>query len=147
MSCRYVDKDVTNALATVEESINTFCQVLDDNKNQNKISDVLHSNDVSKSFKYSNFNTQTHEKELHKFLGHVLESVKLEDNDDSTDAKKYYMPNFCKWLHEKLLYITLWSNLCLGDLQRFNPEYDDCKLPETKTNSVAEQFFFPEEKQ
>ena len=71
----------------------------------------------------------------------MLKSVKLEDNNDSTDVNRYYMPNYSKWLHEKLTYIIPWSNLCLGDLQRFNPEYYDCKLPETKTNSVAEPFF------
>eukprot|EP00795_Rhopilema_esculentum_P014999 gene14999-6152_t len=47
--CRYVDKDVTNALATIKESMNSFCKVLDDNKKQYNETDMLHSDDVSKS--------------------------------------------------------------------------------------------------
>ena len=93
-------------MATVKESIKTFCKVLDDKENQYKESEALHSNDVSESFEYSNFDTQTHKRELHKFWGHMLESVKLEDNNNSTDVNRYYMPNYCKWLHEKLPYIT-----------------------------------------
>ena len=59
------------------------------------------------------------------------------------------MPNFFGWVEAKLPYIALWSNLCLGDLSRFNDSYQEICSPEDinsicderRTNVTVEEFF------
>ena len=59
------------------------------------------------------------------------------------------MPNFFRWVKAKLPYIALWSNLCLGNLSRFNDSYQEICSPEDensicderRTNVTVEEFF------
>ena len=67
----------------------------------------------------------------------------------NNEKNRYFMPNFFSWLEAKLPYIMLWSNLCLGDLRRFNSNYHfsiafisgNTFLIVNRMNASAEQFF------
>eukprot|EP00112_Aurelia_sp_Birch-Aquarium-sp1_P001567 Seg1170.1 transcript_id=Seg1170.1/GoldUCD/mRNA.D3Y31 product="hypothetical protein" protein_id=Seg1170.1/GoldUCD/D3Y31 len=48
---------------------------------------------------------------------------------------RYFMPEVWTWLNAKLPYISLWSNICLENLNRFNPDYQ-CTYPEMTTNNI-----------
>ena len=46
------------------------------------------------------------------------------------------MPDYCSWLDDKLPYITLWSNLCISNLNRHNEDYNYV-LPTLNGNTIA----------
>ncbi len=58
----------------------------------------------------------------------------------------YFTPNVLAWLESKQPFITLWSNLCLGDIRRFNSSYNSIhkwqdNLTGNETGTSTEQFF------
>ena len=78
-----------------------------------------------------------------------VDSSSIQVDDNEQEANRYFMPEYLAWLRSKLPYIALWSMLCVGDMRRYNHEYDIQVPPsnarnfmdENTTNAYAEQFF------
>ena len=81
--------------------------------------------------------------ECNEYCEKIIQKINIDIDKDVTSESplnRYFMPNYCNWLHKKMPHFALWSNFLLGDLKKFNSRYE-CELPITKANTVAEQFF------
>ena len=56
--------------------------------------------------------------------------------NEEIGLNRYFMPDYCSWLDDKLPYITLWSNLCISNLNRHNKDYNYV-LPALNRNIIA----------
>ena len=89
---------------------------------------------------------------MHNFWHKKFDNFRLEelrefelkqDTNSNNDLKnqfeinKYYMPTYFQWLKKKLPHINIWSNLCLGDLNRYNEGYN-YRLPRVLGRSIAD---------
>ena len=144
LNARFESENVKSSLRRLEERINTFEAV-----SIKSDSDVDFEGLADENSEKHNGRKSKNEKgggdksEMHKYWESILEKIGhkvTEDKGPEKSLNRYYLPFYCDWLHSKLPHITLWSNLCLGDLNKYNKEYR-CSIPDVTSNAVAEQFF------
>eukprot|EP00794_Sanderia_malayensis_P011724 gene11724-12945_t len=92
--------DIDHDFLTVDESASKA----DEKEVQNASNSSMHE------FWRSQFET---------FAKHDSDHVKTTTSEEeSFEQNRYYMSAYFEWLKKKLPFITLWGNLCLGDLKR-----------------------------
>ncbi len=161
MTTEYVNHAVITSLQYLENSINTFQDEVEDGVELKKITESsCMKTDVDEALTEGLNNKEpsfVNNKNDSRSLMHDFWQAEISQRKDelsiipktSNEKNRYFMPNFFTWLEAKLPFITLWSNLCLGDLRRFNSSYN-FKIPSisgntfltgNRTNASAEQFF------
>lgn len=153
-------QDMQDALHWLEESINTFSDIVDDpavlveGTDDSMNSTLSSDHERAEVEDYENYSESIGgaRSQMHAFWNSRIGRIDIvcsQSESKELELNRYFMPDFCSWLEDKLPYITLWSNLCIGDLKRHNEEYDYV-LPilnkntianNNTTNAVAENFF------
>eukprot|EP00112_Aurelia_sp_Birch-Aquarium-sp1_P016905 Seg387.10 transcript_id=Seg387.10/GoldUCD/mRNA.D3Y31 product="hypothetical protein" protein_id=Seg387.10/GoldUCD/D3Y31 len=115
---KFVTATVTNAVKYITDSINEYPHVADD---------------VNKLMK-----------EEAKHWSGVIKSLNARIKDDSTPdiimINKFYNPDYAEYLiSKKLPTSVLWTNVCLGDLTRFNPDYKSLFKPVSSAKDIHTQ--------
>ncbi len=148
LKSKFATKQVKEALAFLQKSINTFQEQVDDfvdvkTDDPSTTSDEVYREEsdlysIDGMSDVSNNGTDPSKSNSFDYWILCLNTVKLDDTAD-----------FCTWLEEKLPYITMWSNLYHGELHCHNNKHE-CKLPRINkhtiynnntTNVIAETFF------
>ena len=158
MKTKYATSKMKEALQWLQESINTFEEPpidasdrSDDEDEYKTSSEYSDDDDDDGSSDRNDIETQP----VSRFKNYWVEkkaNVQIEANygrETNPGLNRYFMPAVWNWLNAKLPYISLWSNICLGNLNRFNSDYR-CSYPEittnninvnNNTNAIAETFF------
>eukprot|EP00112_Aurelia_sp_Birch-Aquarium-sp1_P007867 Seg1859.4 transcript_id=Seg1859.4/GoldUCD/mRNA.D3Y31 product="Histone lysine demethylase PHF8" protein_id=Seg1859.4/GoldUCD/D3Y31 len=148
---KFLTSNVTTALSSIERSINEYPQVyeaLDDleKKSEEQKEEDYEENDSQAQMndEESLINTGSEEANINVFWNRCIQNSlhKTVTKLPFTEApilNIYHNPMYFKYLREKKLpTVTLWTNLCLGDLSRFNEIYD-IRAPTTAARSIRTQ--------
>ena len=142
MKTKYATSEMKKALQCLQESINTFeeppvepSDCSDDEENYEESSE--YGDDDGGGGDGNDVGTQPVSR-FKDYWNEKMANVQIETDyggGGNPGLNRYFMPEIWTWLNEKLPYISLWSNICLGDLNRFNSEYQ-CSYPEMTTNNI-----------
>ena len=138
LKSKYLSQDVVKAVKAIESSINEYPHVTE---NVNEFNDAEDEGDTSAANdwgKGEGINDNEHAEEvlqemeassLAKYWENELEkveaSIAVPQKLEQLQLNRYYNPKYYDYLrNRKLPTATLWTNLCLGDLTRFNQQYE-----------------------
>ncbi len=120
LKSKFATKQMREALAFLQKSIITFQEQVDDfvdvkTDDPSTTSDEVYPGEsnlysIDGMSEVSNNGTDPSKSNPFDYWTLCLNTVKLDNTEDSNlELNRYYMPDFCTWLAEKLPYITLWS--------------------------------------
>ena len=128
-------QDMQDALCWLEESINTFADTVDDPAVLDEESDDSVCSKSSSGDEHAKMDEYENRSERTSQISRINVNCGPSENEE-IGLNRCFMPDYCSWLDDKLPYITLWSNLCISDLNRHNKDYDYV-LPALSRNTIA----------